>query len=25
MTYTVDDMQYIGVAAGTTILAFSLR
>jgi PQQ-dependent dehydrogenase (methanol/ethanol family) len=25
MTYTVDDVQYIGVAAGTTILAFSLR
>jgi alcohol dehydrogenase (cytochrome c) len=25
MTYTVDGNQYIGVAAGTTILAFSLR
>ena len=25
MTYTVDDIQYIGVAAGSTILAFSLR
>jgi len=25
MTYTVDDNQYIGVAAGNTILAFSLR
>jgi alcohol dehydrogenase (cytochrome c) len=25
MTYTVDRVQYIGVAAGSTILAFSLR
>ncbi len=25
MTYTVDGVQYIGIAAGTTILAFSLR
>jgi glucose dehydrogenase len=25
MTYTVDGNQYIGVAAGTTILAFSVR
>jgi len=25
MTYTVDDIQYVGVAAGSTILAFSLR
>ncbi|MEO8126763.1 MAG: PQQ-dependent dehydrogenase, methanol/ethanol family [Bryobacteraceae bacterium] len=25
MTYTVDDIQYIGVAAGSTILALSLR
>ncbi|HEV3201805.1 MAG TPA: PQQ-dependent dehydrogenase, methanol/ethanol family [Bryobacteraceae bacterium] len=25
MTYTVDNNQYIGVAAGSTILAFSLR
>jgi alcohol dehydrogenase (cytochrome c) len=25
MTYTVDGIQYIGVAAGSTILAFSLR
>ena len=25
MTYTVDGNQYIGVAAGSTILAFSLR
>jgi outer membrane protein assembly factor BamB len=25
MTYTVDGSQYIGVAAGSTILAFSLR
>jgi alcohol dehydrogenase (cytochrome c) len=25
MTYMVDDVQYIGVAAGSTILAFSLR
>jgi alcohol dehydrogenase (cytochrome c) len=25
MTYTVDDVQYIGMAAGSTILAFTLR
>jgi outer membrane protein assembly factor BamB len=25
MTYTVDGNQYIGVAAGSTILAFGLR
>jgi len=25
MTYTVDDIQYVGVAAGSKILAFSLR
>jgi alcohol dehydrogenase (cytochrome c) len=25
MTYAVDDVQYIGVAAGSTILAFSLK
>ena len=25
MTYTVDRNQYVGVAAGSTILAFSLR
>lgn len=25
MTYVVDDVQYIGLAAGSTILAFSLR
>ena len=25
VTYTVDDVQYIGMAAGSTILAFTLR
>jgi hypothetical protein len=25
MTYTADGSQYIGIAAGSTILAFSLR
>jgi alcohol dehydrogenase (cytochrome c) len=25
MTYMVDDVQYIGMAAGSTILAFALR
>ena len=25
MTYTVDNQQYIGIAAGSTILSFTLR